>query len=82
MLVMCVSITGTADRLDGVVDRDRGVGEAGRIDDDARRLVRAGLVDPVDDRALVVRLPELDGKAAAAAALRQSFSTSFSVARP
>ena len=45
------------------MDRDRGVGEAGRIDHDAGGLLGAGLLNPVDDLALVVRLPELDREA-------------------
>ena len=46
-------------REDRVEDRDRGRGVAGRIDDDARRLLALGVVKGIDDLALVVRLAEV-----------------------
>ena len=49
--------------LQRVEDRDRGEGEAGRVDDDAGALVDR-LVDPVDDLALAVRLVEANGRVA------------------
>ena len=42
-----------------IAQRDRGVGEAGGVDDDAVGVV-ARLVDPLDELALVVALAELD----------------------
>ena len=45
--------------LERVKDGDGGMGEGGRIDDDARGGVPR-LVDPVDQLALVVGLPEVD----------------------
>src|SRR5262249_22828261 len=52
---------------DRVEDGDGRGGVAGGIDDDAERLFASGLVNPVDDGAFVVRLPELDGDAEPAA---------------
>ena len=49
------------DRAHRVVDGDRGVAVGAGIDDDAGRLL-AGLLDPVDEVALMVRLPEIDRK--------------------
>ena len=46
-----------------VVQRDRGVGIAARIDDDAGRLLRIGLMNEVDQFAFTVRLPAVRGKA-------------------
>src|ERR1700691_6231532 len=47
--------------LDGVVQRQRGVGVSPRVEDRADqisgRLTASGLLDPVDEHALVVRLP-------------------------
>ena len=45
--------------LDRIVNRDRGVGVGRRVDD-KRVELSAALLDPVDDHALVVRLPHLD----------------------
>src|SRR5262249_17091891 len=53
-----------AGREDGVEDRDRGGGVAPRIEHDAHRLL-ARLLDPIDQRALVIRLAKLDPKAEA-----------------
>src|SRR5438270_865321 len=52
-----------ADALDGVVARHRGVGEPARVEYDADRLLGAGLLDPIDDHALVVRLTKFNGEA-------------------
>ena len=52
-----------ADALDGVMARDRSVGQAARIEHDAGRLLGAGLLDPIDDHALVVGLAKLDAEA-------------------
>ena len=54
---------GHVDRLDGVVAGDRGVGEPARIEHHARGFFGAGLLQPVDDHALVVGLAEFDGEA-------------------
>ena len=48
--------------VEGVEDGDRGVGEGAGIDGDSNGLL-AGLVDPVDDLALPVRLQEAEGEA-------------------
>ena len=56
-----------AGALDRVVQRDRGVGVGAGVEDDAGERARgvraAGLVDPVDELALVVRLPEVEDEA-------------------
>lgn len=47
------------DGLEGIEDRDARVRVSGRVDDDAVDLA-IGLLDLVDDAALVVRLEDLD----------------------
>ena len=61
---MWTSMTGSCRGQDGVEDRDRRVREGARIDDDAGRLL-ARLLQPIDDVALVVGLPERDRKSMA-----------------
>src|SRR5262249_41602478 len=51
---------GQLDRGDRVANGDRGVGVGAGIDDDAGGLVGGGLVDQVDELALVVRLAEFE----------------------
>ena len=48
------------DRRNGVADRDRGVRVAAGIEHHAGGFLGAGLVDPVDQLALMVRLPEFE----------------------
>jgi hypothetical protein len=47
-------------RKHGVKDGNRRMGVGGRVEDDAGGLVAPRLLDPLDDLALPVRLPELD----------------------
>ena len=47
------------ERVERVEDGDRGVGEGGRIDDDARGAL-AGGVNPIDDLIFAIALMELD----------------------
>ena len=83
MLLMWVTITGTLDALDGVMDRDRGVGEAARIENHAKDIAAPACWIQLDDIALVVRLPEIDGEAMRLRrSFAQSFSTSFRLERP
>src|SRR5262249_56511374 len=51
---------GHRDRSDRVANGDRGVGIGAGIDDDPGGLAGAGLMDQVDDLALVVRLAEFE----------------------
>src|SRR5690606_28049954 len=51
------------DRLDRVVDRDRGVGIAARIEKHGFRAGDIGLVQPVDEYAFMVRLAAFERKA-------------------
>src|ERR1700682_3821583 len=46
-----------------VMQRDRGVGIAGRIDDDPGRLAGMGLVDEIDKFALAARMPAIGSQA-------------------
>jgi len=49
-----------ADGKDGVEYGNRRVGVGGRVEDDAGGLAAPRFLDPFDDLALPVRLPELD----------------------
>jgi len=51
---------GNSARGDGVTQCDAGVGEGGGVEDDGLELV-AGLLDPINQNAFVVRLAEIDG---------------------
>ena len=53
------------DRLDRVVDCDRGVGIAARVEQHCLGARDIGLMQPVDQRALVVRLPAFEAEAEA-----------------
>ena len=69
------------ERGEGVENGDRGVAEAGRVDDDRRRAL-ARLVNPVDELVFAIALAEVDRRPNSAATRRQSASTSASVSRP
>src|SRR5262245_4640156 len=58
-----------AHRLEGVMDRNRRGGEACAVDDDAGGLFRTGLLDTVDQLALVIGAMKLDREAMALAGL-------------
>lgn len=48
------------DALDRVMQSDRGVGQAARIDDDGMGALRMGLLQPVNQMAFMVRLAKID----------------------
>ena len=54
-----------ADPRQGVAQRDAGVGEAARIDDDERKSLRLRRMDPLDQRTFVVALEGFEAGPAA-----------------